>query len=107
MQWQVQEAKQRFSELLRRVAHEGPQAVTRHGKEVAYVVDAAYFHRLTGVEVEFTDFLLHGPKSDDFAEIMEQIAAERRIEVPSSRDGSLDDLFEPASNEAGSEADAQ
>jgi prevent-host-death family protein len=107
MQWQVQEAKQRFSELLRRVAQEGPQAVTRHGKEVAYVVDASYYHRLTGVEVEFTDFLLHGPKSEEFAEIMEQIVAERRVEVPSSRDGWVDDLFEPGADVAGSEADAQ
>jgi prevent-host-death family protein len=77
MRWQVQEAKQRFSELLRRTREEGPQVVTKHGEEVAFVVDAVYYRQLTGVDVEFTDFLLHGPKDDEFAEIMEQIVAER------------------------------
>ncbi|MBG0817621.1 type II toxin-antitoxin system prevent-host-death family antitoxin [Planomonospora sp. ID82291] len=33
--WQVQEAKQRFSEVVRRATDEGPQIVTRHGEEVA------------------------------------------------------------------------
>jgi prevent-host-death family protein len=31
--WQVQEAKQRFSELVQRALDEGPQVVTRRGKE--------------------------------------------------------------------------
>jgi prevent-host-death family protein len=81
MRWQVQEAKQRFSELLRRTREEGPQVVTKHGEEVAFVVDAVYYRQLTGVDVEFTDFLLHGPKDDEFAEIMEQIVAERAQDV--------------------------
>lgn len=34
MSWQVQEAKQRFSELVRRTLAEGPQKVTRHGEDV-------------------------------------------------------------------------
>ncbi len=40
MNWQVQEAKQRFSELVRRTLEEGPQVVTRHGEEVVVVVAA-------------------------------------------------------------------
>ncbi len=35
--WQVQEAKQRFSEVLRAVERDGPQTITRHGEEVAVV----------------------------------------------------------------------
>ena len=31
--WQLQEAKQRFSELIRSVEAEGPQVVTRHGED--------------------------------------------------------------------------
>jgi prevent-host-death family protein len=38
MTWQVQEAKQRFSELVRRVLDEGPRVVTRRGDEVAVVI---------------------------------------------------------------------
>jgi prevent-host-death family protein len=76
--WQVQEAKQRFSELLRKAREEGPQAVTKHGEEVAFVIDAAYYHQLTGVAVDFKDYLLHGPKDDDFADALDEIVDERR-----------------------------
>nr|BFE80969.1 hypothetical protein GCM10020093_035700 [Planobispora longispora] len=46
--WQVQEAKQRFSEVVRRAVSEGPQVVTRHGEEVAVVIDIAEYRRLKG-----------------------------------------------------------
>ena len=64
MIWQVQEAKQRFSELIR-AAHDEPQVVTRHGEEIAVVVDIVDYRRLTGVSVNFKDYLLQGPHSDD------------------------------------------
>ncbi len=64
MPWQVQEAKQRLSELLR-AAEAEPQVITRHGEDVAVVVDIARWRRLTGVEVELADYLRHGPTVDD------------------------------------------
>ena len=39
--WQVQEAKARFSELLRASTEEGPQLVSSHGKPTAVVVPVA------------------------------------------------------------------
>ena len=36
--WQVQEAKNRFSELLGLSSIHGPQTITRHGKAVAQIV---------------------------------------------------------------------
>lgn len=63
MSWQVQEAKQRLSELLR-AAEDGPQVITRHGEDVAVVVDIVRWRRLTGVEVELADYLRHGPTAD-------------------------------------------
>ena len=38
MAWQIQQAKNRFSELIDRARQEGPQIVTRHGQPVAEVV---------------------------------------------------------------------
>ena len=38
--WQVQEAKNRFSEVIDRALSDGPQVVTRHGKVVVRVVAA-------------------------------------------------------------------
>ena len=60
MAWQVQEAKQRFSELVRRAIEEGPQAVTRRGQEVVVVLAATEFRRLIGNKPDFKEFLLSG-----------------------------------------------
>ncbi|MBP7865040.1 MAG: type II toxin-antitoxin system prevent-host-death family antitoxin [Acidobacteria bacterium] len=43
--WQVQEAKARLSELISRAGSEGPQVITRHGKEVVVVVSVEEFQR--------------------------------------------------------------
>ena len=55
--WQVQEVKQRFSEVVRRAVSEGPQVVTRHGEEVAVVIDIAEYRRLRGETADFGRFL--------------------------------------------------
>lgn len=45
--WQLQTAKARFSELFRRARTEGPQVVTRQGKEQVVVLPAEQFAQLT------------------------------------------------------------
>lgn len=46
--WVLQDAKARFSELVRRVRSEGPQHVTVHGRDEVVVVAAEEFRRLQG-----------------------------------------------------------
>ena len=46
--WALQDAKARFSELMRRVRTEGPQDVTVHGREEVVVAAAEEFRRLKG-----------------------------------------------------------
>jgi antitoxin Phd len=53
--WQVQTAKARFSEVFRRARTEGPQRITRQGKEGVIVVAEEQYERLLGK--------LHQPKS--------------------------------------------
>jgi len=45
--WQLQTAKARFSELFRRARTEGPQVVTRQGKEQVVILPVEQFARLT------------------------------------------------------------
>ena len=79
--WQIQEAKQRFSEMIRAVAHVGPQIITRHGEEVAVVVDIAEYRRLTRPTVDLTGLLLGEPRlSDDSAEVLAEVEAERKAD---------------------------
>src|ERR1043166_7087279 len=44
--WQLQTAKAKFSEVFRRARSEGPQYVTRGGKEAVVIVPAEEFERL-------------------------------------------------------------
>jgi prevent-host-death family protein len=46
--WPLQDAKARFSELVRRARSEGPQHVTVHGRDEVVVVAADEFRRLKG-----------------------------------------------------------
>ena len=64
MRWQLQEAKQRFSELVRHARAHGPQVVTRHGEEVAVVVSVEEYRRLTDDQPSFKEFLLAAPDLD-------------------------------------------
>lgn len=61
MTWQLQEAKQRLSELIDKAVEEGPQTVTRRGKEVVVVVAVAEFERLEALRPDFRQFLLTAP----------------------------------------------
>lgn len=61
MRWQLQEAKQRFSEIVRQAHDDGPQIVTRRGEEVAVVVSIEEYRRLSGSKPDFKDFLLSAP----------------------------------------------
>lgn len=48
--WLLQDAKARFSELVRKVRSEGPQHVTVHGRDAVVVIAAEEFRRLKGVK---------------------------------------------------------
>jgi prevent-host-death family protein len=46
--WLLQDAKARFSELVRKARSEGPQHVTVHGRDEVVVVTAESYRRLKG-----------------------------------------------------------
>jgi prevent-host-death family protein len=80
MTWQVQEAKQRFSEVVQRTLDEGPQVVTRHGQEVVVMISAEEYQRLTGRVPDCKEFLLSGPDLDALDIQRDPIAA-RQIDL--------------------------
>lgn len=80
--WQIQDAKQRFSEMIRAVTNEGPQVITRHGEDVAVVVDIDEYRRLTRPAVDLAGILLGGPKFDDgTADVFAEVEAERKADL--------------------------
>lgn len=46
--WMLQDAKARFSEVVRRAKSDGPQVVTVHGREEVVVLSADDYRRLKG-----------------------------------------------------------
>jgi prevent-host-death family protein len=60
-EWQLQEAKARFSEVFRLARERGPQRVTKHGREAVIILPAEEYARLAGSEAP------HGTLADFFA----------------------------------------
>jgi len=62
--WQVQTAKARFSEVFRRARTEGPQRITRQGKEGVVMVAEEQYERLVGKShqpKDIVDFFRQSP----------------------------------------------
>jgi prevent-host-death family protein len=59
--WQLQDAKARLSELVKRAAQEGPQHITVHGVPAAVVLSAAEYQRLKRPPRRFVDFIRNSP----------------------------------------------
>jgi prevent-host-death family protein len=70
-EWQLQDTKKSFSELVRRAQAEGPQTVTVHGKAAAVVLSPAAYAALTKSLPLLTDYLLSGSAwPDDLVEMI-------------------------------------
>jgi antitoxin Phd len=63
MDWQMAEAKNRFSEVMNRALSEGPQRVRRRKDAVIMLAEAEY-ERLTGRRPDFKEYLMNGPSFD-------------------------------------------
>lgn len=63
MEWQLADAKNRFSEVVTRALNEGPQRVRRRGQTVVILAEEEY-DRLTGEKPGLLDFLISGPGLD-------------------------------------------
>ena len=62
--WALQDAKNRFSEVVEKAQSEGPQFVTRRGKERAVVMSIDDFRALTGSEGSLVEFFRRSPLAD-------------------------------------------
>ncbi|MEM8814037.1 MAG: type II toxin-antitoxin system prevent-host-death family antitoxin [Pseudomonadota bacterium] len=62
--WQLADAKNRFSEVVRRALTEGPQKVTRR-QDAVIILSEAEYQRLTGSAPNLVDYLMEGPSFED------------------------------------------
>ncbi len=59
--WQLQEAKNRFSEVVNKALEEGPQIVTRHGEEIVIILSKAEYNRLVKSQTSLLEFFRQSP----------------------------------------------
>jgi len=81
--WQLQEAKARFSEVIRRAAEEGPQHVSVRGELAAVVMSEADYRELTSKQPSIVDHILSGDLwPDDLVDAINErsYALDRKID---------------------------
>ena len=61
MVWKLMDAKNRFSEVVERALRDGPQTVTRRGKDVAVIISASDFRKLTEPKTGLVEFFQSSP----------------------------------------------
>lgn len=59
--WQLQEAKNRFSQLVNRALAEGPQVVTRRGEEIVVVLSKDEYSKLRLSRSSLLEFFRESP----------------------------------------------
>jgi len=59
--WQLQEAKKRLSEVVKKAVHEGPQMVTQSGKEIAVLISVAEYKKLVKPVTSIVKFFRNSP----------------------------------------------
>lgn len=59
--WQLQEAKNKLSEVVEEALRHGPQVITRRGKESAVVLSYAEYRRILLNQQKLSDFFRDSP----------------------------------------------
>lgn len=80
MEWKLADAKNRFSELVNKALHEGPQRVQRR-RESVIVVSEAEFTKLAGKSQSFKDFLLQKGASLDGVDLSRDRSSGRDVSL--------------------------
>lgn len=59
--WQLQEAKNKFSNLVDKARHDGPQIVTKHGKESVVIIAIEDYQKLSKPKSGLLSFFQNSP----------------------------------------------
>ena len=60
-QWQLQDAKNRFSEVVEKALRKGPQLITRRGVETAVVMSVKEYRKLIKPKKDLVQFFRNSP----------------------------------------------
>lgn len=80
-EWQLQEAKARLSEVLKKAASEGPQRITVRGERAAVVLSEAEYQRLRRPKPRFLEMMRSSPLVGVDLELSREQTPTRELEV--------------------------
>jgi len=80
--WQLQEAKNKLSEVVEEALHHGPQVISRRGTEVAVVLSVEEYLTLKKSQTNLAQFFLESPLRGSNLDL-------KRDKRPAGRDISL------------------
>jgi len=80
--WKLEDAKNRFSEVVRLALDDQPQRVTRNGRDAVVVISASEYERLAAPTQNLFEFLQASPLAKAIAEDGIDFEIERARDVP-------------------------
>ena len=80
-QWSLQDAKARFSELVRLAGRQGPQEVTLRGEPAVVVMAMTDYRRLIQPKPSFVDLIRHSPLPEVELDLRREQTLIREIEL--------------------------
>jgi antitoxin Phd len=79
--WQLQDAKARLSEVIKKAGKEGPQKITVHGEPTAVVISNKEYKRLKHPKSTFVEFMRNSPLYGLELDLRRQQTLTREAEV--------------------------
>ncbi len=79
--WQLQDAKARFSQVVKSAQLEGPQEITVHGAPAAVLLSAEDYQRLAGPKLSFVEFMRNSPLVGVDLDIRRSRSPTRRVRL--------------------------
>ena len=81
IRWQLQDAKNRLSELVRKAREEGPQVIAMRGRDAVVVVSAHEFGELSRPRGSLVDFFRKSPLAGVNLDLARSTDTGRRVDL--------------------------
>lgn len=79
--WQLQDAKNRFSEVVKKALANGPQIVTKRGVETVVVLSVKEYRKLKQPKSNLVEFFKHSPLRNAHIDLARSKEPARKIEL--------------------------
>ncbi len=80
-EWQLQDAKNRLSQVVDKAVHEGPQTITLRGKPTAVLISVDAFRKLTQRRTKLSTFFAESPLRGVTLDLTRRTDASRDIDL--------------------------